>query len=240
MIVYFYNCGDPTIKIGKELGTAIGSASAQPNPTGPVNVVNPVLIIDKGQVPVTANYCHIPDYNRYYFITSIDWTVAKTAIVSCHCDVLKTFGDKLGVLNFVKGAAAINEVEDPNYPVADTFTVERYSFSNWNSGFFTNNDSGQRYLLRVADGKAKPTTLMLRIGDQILFENKLFTIEGRWDAPYLSAPTEIPLPPAQPYPLVSQFKQIRVYAQDGDLINAARYEFQYHLLDNYGELISVD
>lgn len=47
MIVYFYNCGDPTIKIGKTLGDAIGSANAQPNPTGPVNVVNPVLIIDK-------------------------------------------------------------------------------------------------------------------------------------------------------------------------------------------------
>jgi len=81
---------------------------------------------------------------------------------------------------------------------------------------------------------------MLKIGDQILFENKLFTIEGRWDAPYLSAPTVITLPPAQPYPLVSQFKQIRVCAQNGDLINAARYEFQYHLLENYGELISVD
>jgi len=30
MIVTFYNCGDPTIKIGKTLGNPVGSANATP------------------------------------------------------------------------------------------------------------------------------------------------------------------------------------------------------------------
>lgn len=225
MEVYFYNCGDPTIKIGKTLGNPVGSANASPNPTGPVNVVNPVLIVNKDQVPASANYCHIPTYGRYYFITSIDWTVAKTAVVSCHCDVLKTFGSKLGTLNFIKGAAAINEVEDPNYPVADTFTVERYNLSGWNN-LFLNSDSGKQYLLRVADGHAKSYNVpMVTIGESILYKNQLFTVLGTYTAAYLSAPQVITLPPAEPYPLVVDGTRIRVYVQNGDVISAKDYIF---------------
>lgn len=221
MRITFYNCSDPTIKLDKNNKNQVGITNATPQPTGPVNIVNPILVIDKDKIPANANYCYIHEYERFYFITSIDWTVANTAIVSCHCDVLSTFGSRLGTLNFVKGAAAINEVEDPNYPVADTFTVERFPLTGWN-GLFLNSNSGKRYLLRVADGHAKASTPMVLVGDSILYKNLLFTIHGSWDAAYLSAPQEIPVPPLEAYPLVSNGSRIRVYFQNTEGIISAR------------------
>ena len=145
--------------------------------------------------------------NRSYFISAIDHTIAKTAVIAGHCDVLSTFKDKVkaATFNFVKGAPSINEIEDSSYPLGDALTVERFNFSNWDNNFFSNSDDGQRYLLRVADGRAREWdyTIDLQIGDKILYKNLLFTLQGSWNAAYLSDPQEISLPPETPYPQVA-------------------------------------
>lgn len=233
MQVIFYNCGDPTIKIDKTLGDPVGSTNVSPNPTGPVNVVNPVLVVDKDQVPASTNYCHIPAYGRYYFITSIDWTVAKTAVISCHCDVLSTFGDKVkgATLNYISGAADVNEIEDGSYPIGDYLQRERFNFEGWNSGYFTDNSDGKRYLLRVADGAEtqKLTYAQVPINSQILYKNLLFTVSGQdVRSCYLSDPTEIPLPPATAYPSVADGAEFLVTQTSGQNTISALYTFHVY------------
>ena len=243
MQVIFYNCSDPTIKIGKTLGDAIGSANAQPNPTGPVNVVNPVLIIDKDQVPASANYCQIPAYGRYYFITSIDWTVANTAVVSCHCDVLTTFGNKIkaATMNFIRGSAAITEVEDGSYPLSDILERYTFNFNDWDNNFFTDNSSGKRFLLRVADGRPRAygnSVPHATVGDWLVYNGKAFEITGTWNAASINGPHDVPVPP--PSNLIGVSVGSTVTISGGDPVQYQDYEFweqfQYGVTDPYYQL----
>jgi len=157
MILTFYNTGSPSIKLNKELGSPVGSTNAAPNPTGDVDVINPVFVLNYN-VPANANYVVAgAPLNRSYFITDPSYTIAKTCVVTCHVDVLGTNANKINntTLNFIRGAEDINEIEDTSYPVADTLKPTlHYSFNNWDPSFFTNSDTGRRYLLRVADGRS--------------------------------------------------------------------------------------
>lgn len=245
MQVDFYNCGDPAIKIGKTLNenNFIGSTSVSPNPTGPVNVVNPVLIVDKDRVPANANYCYIPAYGRYYFITSIDWTVANTATVNCHCDVLTTFGSKIkaATMNFVRGSAKITEVEDGSYPLSDVLERYTFNFDAWNNSFFTDNSSGKRFLLRIADGRPRAygnSVPHATVGDWLVYNGKAFEITGTWNAASIDGPHDVPVPP--PSNLIGVSVGSTVTISGGDPVQYQDYEFweqfQYGVQDPYYQL----
>ena len=221
MVLTFYNVSDPTIKINKGLGSAVGSTNAAPNPTGDIDVINPVFILDYN-VPASANYVVVgAPLNRSYFITDIIYSTAKTCIVTCHVDVLSTYASKINdtILNFIRGAEDINEIEDTSYPVADTLKPTlHYNFTNWASSFFTNSDTGRRYLLRVADGRSaswQQGLKELQIGDNILYKNLAFTLMGTYDGAYLSDPTEIPLPEPSGYYRVADNTQFTIYTESG-------------------------
>jgi hypothetical protein len=162
----------PAIKNAKTLGDALSTCEATPDPTGPINIVDPVVAVDKSKIPSNANYAKIDALGRYYFIVGIDWRIAKTAIVYLHSDVLSNFAGQLGTMNFVRGAASVGEIEDGSYPLGDYLKVERFSFSNWSSNFFTNSSADNRYLLRVADGASRPITRpMVQLGAGLLYKD---------------------------------------------------------------------
>lgn len=230
MEVNFYINKSPTIKVEKDL-ERVGTGAVDCDIMGDIDLINPVIIVAHNQnVPATANYmvCGAP-LNRSYFISAIDHTIAKTAVIAGHCDVLSSFKEKIkaATFNFVKGASSINEIEDSSYPLGDALTVERFNFSNWDNGFFSGNDDGRRYLLRVADGRARQWdyTIDLQIGDQILYKNLLFTLQGSWNAAYLSDPQEIPLPPTTPYPQVADGTIFSI--TNGSTTNILSQDYQF-------------
>lgn len=228
MVIIFYRCKSPSIKIEKTLEQIGNATNADPDPTGPVNILDPVVIVDKDKVPSDANYAKIEELNRYYFITGIDWTIAKTAIVYLHSDVLSNFAGQLGIMNFVRGAASVGEIEDGSYPLGDYLKVERFTFSNWNSNFFTNSSADNRYLLRIADGASRPISRpIVQLGAGLLYKDQLFTVEGSdVISAYLSDPTTIPLPPSQPYTLAADGSIIGVQHTVGDTTQVAYYQFR--------------
>lgn len=172
MVITFYKCKSPSIKIEKTLEQIGNATNADPDPTGPINILDPVVIVDKDKVPSDANYAKIEELNRYYFITGIDWTIAKTAVVYLHSDVLSNFAGQLGTMNFVRGAASVGEIEDGSYPLGDYLKVERFTFSNWSSNFFTNSSADNRYLLRIADGASRPISRpIVQLGAGLLYKN---------------------------------------------------------------------
>lgn len=233
MVITFYNMTSPAIKITKTLGVALSTCEATPDPTGPINIVDPVVAVDKSKIPSNANYAKIEAFGRYYFITGIDWTIAKTAIVYLHSDVLSNFAGQLGTMNFVRGAASVGEVEDGSYPLGDYLKVERFSFNDWNSNFFTNSSADNRYLLRIADGASRPISRpIVQLGASLLYKDQLFTVQGdNVISAYLSDPTTIQLPPSQPYTLAADGSIIGVQNTVGETTQVAYYKFVVHITE---------
>lgn len=158
MEVTFYNQTSPSIKISKTLGSALGTCSASPQPTGAVNVVDPVIVVDADKVPSNANYMIIgAPLNRAYFIVSVDYTIANTAVISGHSDVLSNFAPT-GTMNFVRGAGAPTEMDDASYPISDYMVEEYYPMTTW-TDIFSAGGSGRQYLLRTicSDQAETPT-----------------------------------------------------------------------------------
>lgn len=124
MNVSFYVNKSPTIKVNKDLGEAVKIVNIDIPDN--VNVINPALIIDdshnEGILPSEVNYmeCGAP-LSRSYFITAMDYTVAKRVIVAGHVDVLSTYSDRLTTttLNYVRGSGDPTEMDDASYPISD-------------------------------------------------------------------------------------------------------------------------
>lgn len=150
MICQFYSQSSPTNKVNKTLGDPIKQCPAYPQPDGPIDVINPVLIID-GPLSSTANYCYVgAPLNRYYFITALDYTIASKVVISLHCDVLMTYREliKNTTLNYCRGAGDINEMDDSSYPISDYMIQQYFNFPNW-TDIFSNQGSGRQFLLRT-------------------------------------------------------------------------------------------
>lgn len=191
----FYIITEPTNKVNKTLGTAIKTCGATPQPTGPVDVVNPVLIID-GPLNSAANYCYIGEpLNRYYFITALDYTIANKVIVSLHVDVLMTYRGflKTTTLNYVSGAEDINEVADSSYPLGDYIKTMTFNLEDWNNNAFSNNDGGRRYILRVAAGSVQSgTAVALTVGGYAVYSKWKYDVIGPANDATLSFNSEAP------------------------------------------------
>lgn len=93
---------------------------------------------------IKMNYCHIPDFNRYYFIT--EWeAVSNCWIAHCEVDVLATYKSYIGAsTQYVTRAAAEynGNIMDTIYPTtADVHIVQHETavnalFAGYNSGCY--------------------------------------------------------------------------------------------------------
>lgn len=181
MQVTFYNMTSPTIKIAKTLGNALGTCAASPNPTGPVDVVNPVIVVDKDKVPSNANYMEIgAPLNRKYFIVAVDYTVANTAIITGHSDVLSNFAPS-GTMNFVRGAGSLTEMDDASYPISDYMVEEYFPMTTW-TDIFTAEGSGRQYLLRTVASNPKQYPSHQFSSGNVFCDSNLYYIRESDDA----------------------------------------------------------
>ena len=63
----------------------------------PVDRLNPVLVIDNNaNFDISScNYMEIPDFGRFYWITSVDGSAGHRLTVSGHVDVLMSYKDEI-------------------------------------------------------------------------------------------------------------------------------------------------
>lgn len=59
------------------------------------DIVDPEILIEFNGTLVDCNYMHIPQLNRWYFITKIDSVRTNLWRVTGHCDVLKTYAQAI-------------------------------------------------------------------------------------------------------------------------------------------------
>lgn len=93
----------------------------------PCSVLNPRITINRGAAfdPSGLNYCYIPDFNRYYYVS---WSyIIGIWEASCTEDVLATYKDQIGStpLYVVRSSAAYDgSIIDSEYPTKTTCTFQ--------------------------------------------------------------------------------------------------------------------
>lgn len=67
--------------------------------TDNTNILYPTLCLDydAGVFASGFNYCYVPDFKRYYFISGMQCDSGKRIYINCSIDVLNTY--KTGILN---------------------------------------------------------------------------------------------------------------------------------------------
>ena len=143
-----------------ENSTAVPSSAAVEFSTcqakAPISVLSPVIsVMNNGAEwnPQSYNYCYIPEFARYYYIT--DWTNSGPVwSASCRVDVLATYRAQIGAFNTYVYRSSYEfdgRVADSKYPfMADVSTVidsdvpSPFSIDNADNGFW--------YLVTVQGG----------------------------------------------------------------------------------------
>lgn len=89
MHITFYRIYDNPKKLVKNLDTVIGQAKSL-TPTQSVSVLKPTIICNYNASLLSANYCYIDTFDRYYFCT-LELDTANRLNVYCEIDPLMSW-----------------------------------------------------------------------------------------------------------------------------------------------------
>ena len=142
MQIKFYKNSSEKNKIGKSLSSGL---TLNGNLRDECSITSPSILVEATSL-VDYNYCYIPEFKRYYFISDITSVRNNLWRVSLKCDVLESL--KSGILNSScivdkqKSAGVANSLlDDGSYVVRSNTFNEVVSFS---SGF---NETGEFILI---------------------------------------------------------------------------------------------
>lgn len=87
MEITFFECNSPVIMVDKvvENGITVNGKLRENS-----SILTPSFNIESDVIP-SFNYCYIPQFNRYYYITDITSVNSKIVRIECKVDVLKSF-----------------------------------------------------------------------------------------------------------------------------------------------------
>lgn len=141
MKIDFYKNISEKNKIGKKLTNKL---SLNGNLREESSVINPTILVEHSNLSV-YNYAHIPEFNRYYFVSEITSVRNGLWRVSLKCDVLESF--KKDILNLScivdkqQNQSYSNYIDDGSHiNRADSFV----EIANYQNGF---NSSGEFILI---------------------------------------------------------------------------------------------
>lgn len=105
MLIKLYTTKTPNNTIGKVLENETEyniKFKSQTDRTKPIVVLMSETMID-------FNYAYIPDFNRYYFVESVEVTPNKIYNISLRCDVLESFKKDI-----LESSGFVNQQTTPN------------------------------------------------------------------------------------------------------------------------------
>lgn len=106
------------------------------------DIVDPEIIIEFNGTLVDCNYMHIPELNRWYFITKIDSVRTNLWRVTGHCDVLKTYSEA------ILGTEAVIARQEFQWNLyLNDSMFKAYSNPRMQCANFPNKFTGQSYVL---------------------------------------------------------------------------------------------
>ena len=91
MILKLFNTTDSNNTIGK---TLTDEQTFNITFKDTFDIINPIVIL-KSDTPILKNYAQIPEFGRYYFITSIQIQPNNIYKLFLECDMLETYKDDI-------------------------------------------------------------------------------------------------------------------------------------------------
>lgn len=141
MIITLYNNTSPPNYVDKTIstvevleGTLRDSAS----------IIDPVITIERNS-PIGFNYAHIPEFNRYYFVTGISSVIYGMVSISLHVDVLMTYKAQIRDMN-----AIIKRQETVYNTYLNDGIFKAYQNTQHKIIAFPNGFSNYSYILAIA------------------------------------------------------------------------------------------
>jgi hypothetical protein len=149
MEIVLYTTGSERHAISKTLQNALELTGSL---RGESSVINPSFIVELSN-PSQYNYCFIPDFNRYYFITNI--TIVRTNIwrFDCSVDVLMSYQTEILNLDVIVSDLSLGESPTETYMQGEqweTSVKNKTDIINFPSGLL---DAGE-YILITSGGIA--------------------------------------------------------------------------------------
>lgn len=106
------------------------------------DIVDPEILVEYHGTLTNTNYMHIPELNRYYFITKIESVRTNLWRVTGHCDVLKTYAQA------ILGTECVVARSESNYNLLlNDAMFKVYSNPRLQCANFPNKFTGESYVL---------------------------------------------------------------------------------------------
>lgn len=155
MTITFYQTSDDAKMLDKTLTQIAAYTNATIRAADGISILNPVVqIADMNATLYGANYAHIQEYGRYYFIRNVRDLRTGLIEFSLFCDVLSTYKD--GIRN-LEAIIARQETEFNLYLPDEAFKA--YAYPKIVQKKFPNTLGGANNLVLVVAGKsATPAT----------------------------------------------------------------------------------
>jgi len=119
---------------------------------GESSIINPSFLIQTTN-PSAYNYCYIPSFGRYYFITNITSVRTNLWRIDCSVDVLMSFADEILNLDVIVSDLSIGEEPSSVYFSGEqwkTTVKTKTDVINFPSGLLDNGE----YILITSGGVA--------------------------------------------------------------------------------------
>ena len=141
MQIEFYKNSSEKNKIGKSISNKLTLGG---NLRDECSITSPSILVESTSL-VDYNYCYIPEFKRYYFISDIVSVRNNLWRVSLKCDVLESFKSDILKLSCIvdkqQNQSYNNNIDDGSYiNRADSFV----EIANYQNGF---NSSGEFILI---------------------------------------------------------------------------------------------
>lgn len=141
MQIEFYKNSSEKNKIGKSISNKLTLSG---NLRDECSITSPSILVESTSL-VDYNYCYIPEFKRYYFISDIVSVRNNLWRVSLKCDVLESFKSDILKLSCIvdkqQNQSYSNNIDDGSYiNRADSFV----EIANYQNGF---NSSGEFILI---------------------------------------------------------------------------------------------
>lgn len=178
MDITFYNTNSPPNKLNKTLTEVAKATVSLKDDT---NMVSPTIRLSADYVDRGINYCFIPAFERYYFLTDRAVLIGKLAEYSLTVDPLMTWRDSINATKVIaiRSSNKANKLLPDTIPVQANRNVLYRQFKNGAIGFGSDkvSASSKCYCLTVLNGGLDlnpPSGLKLAASGRV--------IAAQWDA----------------------------------------------------------